>query len=98
EGALLGGKPGGGEIGAALQRLQPALGELHRRRRSVAHVAEDERVGEAGDAEADAALGARLMGLLLQREARYVDGVVQHADGDRPPAAGAAPGRAAPPP
>src|SRR6185437_14898115 len=56
ESTFLGGQRGRGEIGRALDRLQPMFGERHRVARAVARAAQDERVGEPGDAEADASL------------------------------------------
>ena len=57
------------------------LGELRRLRRAVAHAGEDQRVGEAGDAEADAPLGLGLLALRRQRIVRDVDDVVEEAHG-----------------
>ena len=83
EAALLGGKLGGGEIGGPRDRLGPGLGELDRARTAVAHAAEDERVGQPGDAEPDAPLGVRLVALLGKREVGHLGHVVHHAHGDR---------------
>ena len=69
-----------GEIGLALDQPEPFLGRGDRRCRTVAQPAHDQRVGEAGDAEADAALLQRLFLLLRQRKLRDVDDVVHHAD------------------
>ena len=57
-------------------QLPCPLGSFHR---AVAQAEHDQRVGQAGDAEPDAALGDRLLPLLLQRKARDVDDVVHHA-------------------
>ncbi len=83
EGSLFGRQRRRGEIGLALDRLEPALGQRDGRRRAVAHAAHDERVGKAGDAEPDAPLRLRFDALLLQRKARGVDDVVHHAHGER---------------
>ena len=63
EGALLARQLGAGEIGGLLDRRHPALRQRHRLGRAVAHAAQDQRVGEPGDAEADAALGLGLLAL-----------------------------------
>ena len=83
EGAFLRGERAGREIGCALDRLQPLRREFHRRGTAIARAAEDERVGKAGDAETDTPLRLRLLRLVLEREARDVDGVVQHAHRQR---------------
>ena len=83
EGALLRGERAGREIGRALDRLQPLRGEFHRGGAAIARAAENERVGKAGDAEPDAPFRLRLLCLLLEREARDVDGVVEHAHRQR---------------
>jgi len=49
-----------GEIGLALDRAEPAFGRRDCRRRAIPQPAEDQRIGEARDPEADAALLARL--------------------------------------
>lgn len=83
EAALLRRDVGRGEIGQALHRAQPLARELDRARRTVAHAAQDQRVGEARDAKADAALVLGLALLLRQRKARDVDHIVEHAHRQR---------------
>ena len=67
EGALLGGELGAGRVGGVLDDRHPATGEPRRLRRSVADAGEDERVGQSGNAKADAPLGLRLPALRLER-------------------------------
>src|SRR5438045_500666 len=74
------GKVGRGEIGGALDRAEPFLDRSNRLRAAVANTAQHQRVGEAGDAEADAALLLRLLLLRWQWKTRDVDDVVHHAD------------------
>ena len=81
EGALLGREIGRSEIGGMLDRAQPFLGLGDRRGRTIAQPAQDQRVGKAGHAEADAALFRRLFLLLRQREAGDVDDVVHQPHG-----------------
>jgi hypothetical protein len=83
EDALLRGQLDGGEIGGALQAAHPLLGQLDRLAAAVAGAAHDEGVAQAGDAESYAALGQGLVLLLRQGKARAVDGVVEHAHGER---------------
>src|SRR5882757_3189320 len=71
---------GRGEISFALYRAEPALGRRDGGRRAITQPAEDQRIGEAGDPEADATLLARLLLLLGEREQRDVDDIVHHAD------------------
>ena len=61
EGALLARQLGAGAVGGLLDGGHPALGQRDRLGRAVAHAGEDQRIGEAGDAEADAALGLGLL-------------------------------------
>ena len=81
EGALLARQLGAGEVGGLLDGGHPALGQRNRLGRAVANAAQDQRIGEAGDAEADAALGLRLLPLRRQRIVGDVDGVVEEAHG-----------------
>ncbi len=82
EGALLRRQLGGGEIGRIAQRRQPGIDQHHALRRAIARAAEDQRVGQARDAQPDAPLGLGLGLLPGQRKARHVDDVVQHPHGD----------------
>jgi hypothetical protein len=50
--------------------------------RVVAQAQHDERVAQAGEAEADAALGHGFVVLLRQRPVGHVEHVVEHADRD----------------
>ena len=61
EGALLARQLGAGEIGGRSMAAIQRLGQRDGLGRAVAHAAQDQRIGEAGDAEADAALGLRLL-------------------------------------
>ena len=70
ERALFRGQRRRGEIGLALDRAEPFLGRCDRRCRTVAQPAQDQRVGEAGNPEPDAALAALLL-LLRSGTARY---------------------------
>ena len=81
EGALLARELGARQIGGVLDGRHPALGQSDCLRRAVAHAAQDQRVGEAGDAEADAALGLGLLPLRRQRIVGDVDDVVEEAHG-----------------
>ena len=81
EGALLARQLGACQIGRPLDGRHPALRQCHRLRRAVAHAAEDQGVGEPGDAEADAPLGLGLLLLRGQRVVGDVDGVVEEAHG-----------------
>ncbi len=83
EAALFGRDVGRREIGQALDCAQPFAGQPHRLGRAIAHAAEDQRIGEASDAEADATLGLGFLVLLRQRETRDVDHVVEHAHRQR---------------
>ena len=83
EGALLLRQLDRGEIGRAADRRHPFIGQRHRIGAAIARAAEDQRVGKAGDAEADAPLRQRLLLLLRQREARHVGHIVHHAHGCR---------------
>ncbi len=66
-------------IGRLLDQRHPMPGEFGGLRRSVAHAAKDQRVGQPGDAKPDAALGDGLTALRLQREIRNVDDIVEEA-------------------
>src|SRR5262249_409273 len=63
EGALLSRALHGAEIGGTLPRLHPLLGQLDGARRAVADAAEDQRIGEAGNAEADTSFSSRFLRL-----------------------------------
>ncbi len=82
KGPFLAGKIGRGEIGGAPDRAHPLLGQPHRLPAAVAGAAQDQRVGESGDAEADPSLGPRLRLVLGKRIARDLDDVVHHPHGD----------------
>jgi hypothetical protein len=71
-------RAGGGPIGFALDARQPAPGQLDGFAASVDGSAEQQGIGKAGDAQADATLGLRLRLLLGQRIARDVDDIVEH--------------------
>ena len=80
EGAFLARQLDGGAIGGLAHGRKPALDQRHAFRRAIARAAEDQRIGKAGDAQPDAALGDGFLALGLQRKAGHVDGIVQHAD------------------
>ena len=82
EGALLAGQLHRGAVGGVLQGLQPAPGLRHRRVRAVAQPGHQQGIRQPGDAEPEAPLGQRLGALRLEREARDIDHVVHHPDGD----------------
>ncbi len=83
EGAFLARQLGAGAVGRRLDGGHPALGQRDGLRCAVARAAQDQRIGQAGDAEADAALGLRLLALRGQRVVGDVDGVVEEAHGGR---------------
>ncbi len=68
-------------IGRPVEARKPALDEPQAFRRAVARAAEDERIGEAGDAQPDAPLRHRFGALLRQRKARNIDDVVEKPHG-----------------
>ncbi len=82
EGALLGGELGARQVGGVLDRCHPASGERGRLLGAVPDAAKDQRVGEAGDAQPDAALRQRFLALGCKRVVRDVDHVVEEAHGD----------------
>ena len=67
EGAFLAGKLDAGPVGGGLDRRHPGRGLLRCRGAAIMQAAHGERIGKAGDAEADAALAAGLLGLARQR-------------------------------
>ncbi|MPL67195.1 hypothetical protein SDC9_12885 [bioreactor metagenome] len=67
-----------GEIARPGDLVHPALGLRRRLVRAIAQPEHQQRVGQPGYAQTDAALVHRLLGLLRQREARGVDDVVHH--------------------
>ena len=78
-------------VGGVAHRLGDAAPPSRARRRAVVAQAEHhQRVAEAGEAEADAALVVRLGLLLRQRPDGDVEHVVEHAHGDRATSAKAA--------
>ena len=60
---------------------QPLADQFQAARRTIADLAEDQRVGQARDAQPDAALGLGFGILRIQRKARHVDGIVHHPHG-----------------
>ena len=78
EGALFLGQIDRGQIGRALDRAQPAFGQAHGLGPAVTRAAHDQRIGQTGHAQTDAALGLGLVALGLQREIGDVDDVVHH--------------------
>ena len=66
-------------VGAVAHELGDLRGRRARRIRVVAQAQHRERIAQAGEAQADAALGHRLLVLLLQRPGRHVEHVVEHA-------------------
>jgi hypothetical protein len=81
EGATLLGQVGAGFIGRVAQHLGDAGRLLARRGLVVAQAQHHQRVAQAGEAQADAALAARFFLLLRQRPDGGVQHVVQHAHG-----------------
>ena len=79
EGALFAGKLDAGAVGGAGDAVHPEAGGGDGVIGAVAQAGHQERVGEAGDAKADAALGLRLGRLGGEGEARDVDDIVHHA-------------------
>ena len=69
-----------------IRPITHVLRDLHchcaRLRRVIAQPQHDERVAEAGEAEADSALRHRLVALLLERPGRHLEHVVEHAHRD----------------
>ena len=68
ERSLFAGDFGRSEIGRIADHGQPCVDQRHALGRAIARPAEDQRIGEAGDAKADAALGKRFGALLRQRK------------------------------
>ena len=68
-------------IGGMADGSQPQAYQLQAARRTITDLAEDQRVGQAGDAQPDAALGLGFGILRIQREARHIDGIVHHPHG-----------------
>ena len=75
-----------GQIGAVAHELGILRAIVARLGGVVAQAEHDQRVAQAGEAQAHAALGLRLGVLLRERPVGDLEHVVEHADGDGPPA------------
>ena len=71
----------GPQVRGAGDGVQPAFGLTRRFVGTIAQTDHQQRIGQPGDAKADAALGRRLAGLRLKRKARGIDHVVHHPHG-----------------
>jgi hypothetical protein len=83
EGAALLCQLGRGDIGMVAHAFRDACGHDARLVGVVLEAQHDQRVAQAGEAKADAALGHRFLALLLERPGGDVEDVVEHADRGR---------------
>jgi hypothetical protein len=71
-----------GQVGTVAHELGDLASPCRARRGVVAQAEHDQRVAQAGEAQAHAALGLRFGVLLRERPVGGVEHVVEHADGD----------------
>ena len=69
-------------IGRLVQGAQPGLNQGDAFLRTIARLAEDQRIGQARDPKPEPALGDGFLALRIQRKARHINGVIQHPHGD----------------
>ncbi len=82
EGALLDRQVNRGVVGGVADGAHDLLGDCERGGRAVAGAQHAQRVGQAGDAEAHAALAGGFLALFFEREVGDLDDIVEHAHGD----------------